>query len=240
MKRSFAAVAAACSIVAACAHPIRTRIGAVDAAYMNELKTRLTQYNQTEQSMFAEISQRLQTQQGKLQQQDVDQISEQIFSVSEVHGRELTLSRFVAEGVVSGQIGLMWSWWKNRYDELVRNAKTTDLIVATFQIDAKRNPNDAGLAQRYTGIIAERGIEKGVSEELLALSNDLQGYARDYGAASALDQQDASRRSAELQAQLSAPQVTVQAPPPDAFSAMRPPVFTQCMPMGPFVNCMTH
>jgi hypothetical protein len=109
--------------------------------------------------------------------------------VSETRGKAAILERFMNEGAQSGQIGFMSSWLQNEF-------RTVQTLYRQMKDRAEafgRAPprNGAQWVSELESIAIGRGMVTGAADELVRLWNDLQGYARDYGAANHADVQRA-------------------------------------------------
>jgi hypothetical protein len=231
-------------LVASCATK-PSQVSTVDGVYVNRLNARLTQYNQNAAELDASVKQRAEASavqsvaaEESAPNPTLSDVIRDFTLAAELHGRAAVLDRFMREAAVSGQIGLMYSWLQNQALELTRFSKDTDTRVAPFQRDAMADPQNSQLAMRFYTLMGERGSEQGAGEELLAISNDVQGYARDYAGAASVDRQRQEDYTRLLEAYLSAPRVNVQAPA--YVQAPRLPTLTTCNANGFTVSCFSN
>lgn len=238
---SLAALAALA--LGACAQNAQT--SNVDRVYTQMLANRLTQYNQTAAEMDAQVKAEFTgltttpvNSTATIGATDPN-LPDEIASDAEIHARAAILTRFTREAAASGQIGLMSSWLQTQAQELQHYSRDTDSKVTAFQQAAAKNPKDPQLAPQVLGLLVERGSERGTAEELMTLSTDLEGYARDYGAAAAADEQQREQTVRLLAAYLSAPRVNVTSPVVQP-TMMQPPMFTNCQAFLGGMNCITH
>lgn len=222
----------------------------VDALYVQRLNGRLAQYNATAAQLDADLkgrsavpaTQAAQTVgSGSPSPPDATAVQGEIFRWGEYHARAYILTRFMHEAAVSGQFGLMSSWIENVSTEVLAQGKETDGATAAFQQRVKTNLLDPQLPMQFVTLLAERGANQGAAEEIIAINNDVRGYEQDFKGASADDQRRREEANRLLTAYLSAPRVTVQAPPTmpmpaiplPAMQLSAPPSFprtTSCFP----------
>jgi hypothetical protein len=250
VQRVTITILAAAALLSACANG-PSRIAAVDQLYMQRLSGRLALYNKSAAELDADLKQ----QQSEAAPAPVAvaaadakpdggaAFADKVFRVAELRARAAILDRFMREAASSGQFGFMSSWLDQNAAELIRYSKQTDGAAAQFQRDAAADPSNRQLVDRFITLVVQRGTEQGAAEELFALSNDLQGYRKDYAGAAAVDEKRREDNVKLLSAYLSAPRVMVQPPAFAPGFAVPPPMprFTTCMPnVFGSVNCATQ
>jgi hypothetical protein len=230
--------------LASCAHhaPKVSRASNVDSLYAKRLNDRLAQYDQAAADLDAALARDVGAGSGSTQPvqapastaapQNAD-IPDEVSRAAEAHARAGVLRRFLNEAATPGQFGLMSSWLQEQGTELARFSADADAHATALQQDAANNPHSSELGARFYNLIVERGAERGAAEELITISNDLQGYQQDYTGAVAADEQQRQNRIKLLSAFLSAPRVHIQAP------SFQPPSITTCITAGIALNCVT-
>jgi len=236
-----------CLFLTACFGP--TQVSKVDAAYMQRLNARLAQYKQTSAAADADFTQRtnaVNAQAAKaadapISAADQAAIAQDIFQYIEAEARADTLSHFIQEAAVSGQVGFMTSWISSQATRWGAYTQQTTDDVTAYDRDSKANPQSI-TPDRYSKVVFEVAGMQGIAEELAALNSDVQGYAKDYQNAAAIDAQRQEIAVRLAQAYLSAPRINVQPPPAAVFVPGMPmmPMQTMCMNMGMFTHCTTN
>jgi hypothetical protein len=118
-------------------------------------------------------------------------IADKIVRANEIRARGTTLEQFLNEAASSGRVGFMTAWLQNQYRTVLDlDRKATEHAKAFF---SGQSTPDMPWYQEFEAVLTERGIVNGSADELGRLSNDLNGYARDFAAADQADKLEQQR-----------------------------------------------